>query len=258
MRLFRYSILIIIALAISYSPTSSAQTNPDKLTIITGDYSPAIDKTLPDKGYVARLVKDAFALAGVEVEFLFMPWARGLRTVRDGKEAVIMYYAKQPERLKYFLFSDPLFEEDWFFFHLKRTPLEWNKLEDLYPYRIGATLSYSYSQKFHDLADSQKLNVYWVARDEQNWQMLMAGRIDIFPSTIIGWHQLSKIYSKPAIELVTTHPTPFVSHKNYLLFSKDHEKSRYYLNKFNLGFSKLKQNKKLSDYIPDTNKTWPE
>lgn len=264
MRIFTlFFITLVCSLSIATPWYVSAQTTTEKtqsktLTIVTGDYTPAIDHTLPDKGYVSRLVKDAFALAGIEVEFLFMPWARGLRTVRSGKEAVIMYYAKQPERLKYFTFSDPLFSEDWFFFHLKKTPFQWQTLEDLAQFRIGATLSYSYNEEFHDLADKNLLNVYWVARDEQNWQMLMAGRIDLFPSVIIGWHQLRKIYSERALDLITLHPKPFVTHKNYLLFSKEHPEAEYYRKQFNRGFTLLKQQKKLSDYIPDTDKNWPE
>jgi len=237
----------------------SAEKDLSSLLIVTGNYPPGIDEKQADNGYISRMVADAYALVDIKVEFLFMPWARGLRTVRMGREVAIMYYAKNAEREKYFLFSDPIFAEEWLFFHLKTTPVEWDKLTDLSRYRIGATLSYSYSEEFHDLADKKVLNVNWVARDSQNWQMLMAGRIDIFPSVITGWHQLRSIYTEDTLKQVTTHPKPLKTQLNHILFSKDHPDAEYYREKFNLGFAKLKKLRQVSYYIPNSeNKTWPE
>lgn len=228
------------------------------IVIVTGDYPPAIDESASDKGYVSRLVVDAFALENIKVEFIFVPWARGLRMIRLGKEACVMYYAKTPDRAKSFTFSEPLFEEEWLFFHLKTTPVKWQKLIDLSPYIFGATLSYSYSEEFHKLADKQALNVHWVARDKQNWQMLMGGRIDIFPSVKSGWHQLRQLYSEAAIKQVTTHPKPLKTQLNYLLFSKEHPDAAYFRKKFNQGFAKLKKLRPISYYIPDSEgKSWP-
>jgi len=84
----------------------------NSLVIVTGNYPPAIDSAKSDKGYVSRIVSDAFALEGIKVTFLFLPWARGSRMVRMGKEASIMYYAKTQNRMKDFIFSDPIFEEE--------------------------------------------------------------------------------------------------------------------------------------------------
>jgi len=242
-------------------PTSAliaAEGDLTSLVIVTGNYPPAINNAENDKGYISRLVSDAFALEGIKVEFVFVPWARGLRMTRLGSEACIMYYAKTPERMKSFTFSAPLFEEEWLFFHLKSTPVKWQKLTDLSRYIIGATLSYSYSEEFHKLADEQALNVHWVARDKQNWQMLMAGRVDIFPSAKIGWYQLRQLYSETSIKQITTHPKPLKTQLNYLLFSKEHPQAEYFRNKFNQGFAKLKKLRPLSYYIPDSeSKSWP-
>lgn len=233
----------------------------DELTsivIVTGDYPPAINNLDADKGYISRLVSDAFALEGIKADFLFVPWARGLRMTRLGRESCIMYYAKTPDRIKSFLFSEPILEEEWLFFHLKSTPVKWQKLTDLSRYIIGATLSYSYSEEFHKLADEQALNVHWVARDKQNWQMLMAGRIDIFPSAKTGWYQLRQLYSEAALEQITTHPKPLKTNLGYLLCSKEHPNGEFYRDKFNQGFAKLKKLRAVSYYIPDSEgKSWP-
>jgi len=244
-------------------PTSeliAAENDLTSLVIVTGNYPPAINESENDKGYISRLVSDAFALEGIKVEFLFVPWARGLRMTRLGSEACIMYYGKNSGRIKSFIFSEPIFEEEWRFFHLKNTHVEWQKLTDLSRYVIGATLSYTYTEEFHKLADQQELSVHWVARNKQNWQMLMAGRIDIFPfpSVKTGWYQLRQLYSEAAIQQVTTHPKPLKIQLNYLLCSKEHPNAEYFRDKFNQGFSKLKKLRSLSYYIPDSeNKSWP-
>ena len=99
-------------------PLHSAIAKDDlsSIVIVTGNYPPAINNLANDKGYISRLVSDAFALAGIETEFLFVPWARGLRMAELGGEACIMYYTKTADRDKSFTFSDPLFEEEWLFF----------------------------------------------------------------------------------------------------------------------------------------------
>jgi len=238
---------------------NAADNNLASLVIITGNYPPAIDGARSDKGYVAKIVSDAFSLEGITVNFLFLPWARGLHTVRKGDEVAIMYYAKTQERAENFLFSDALFEEEWVFFHLKKNEIQWKQLTDLSKFNIGATLSYSYSEEFHELAKNKVLNVNWVTRDKQNWQMLMNGRIDIFPNMASSKHQLDKLFQPHDIAKVTFHKKPLAKQLNYLLFSKKHSDSEYFKNKFNLGFSKLKKLRPISYYIPNTeNKTWPE
>lgn len=229
------------------------------IVIVTGNYPPAINEAEKDKGYIARLVSDAFALEGINAEFLFVPWVRGLEIVARGKQVCVMYYTKNTERLKSFIFSDAIFAEQWLFFHLKTTKFEWEKLTDLSRFRVGATLSFSYSEEFNDLADSQQLNVHWVTRDKQNWHMLMAGRIDMFPNVKSSWHQLQSLYSKEALDLVTTHPKPLKTQLNYLLFSKEHPQAKYFKVKFNQGFAKLKKLRPMSYYIPDSNgNDWPD
>ncbi len=243
-----------------YAPLHSVIAKDDlsSIVIITGNYPPAINNLANDKGYISRLVSDAFALEGIKAEFVFVPWARGLRMTELGNEACVMYYTKTADRAKLFTFSEPLFEEEWLFFHLKSTLIKWQKLTDLSRFIFGATLSYSYSKEFHQLADEGALNVNWVSRDKQNWQMLMAGRIDIFPSTKTGWYQLRQLYGEAHINKITTHPKPLKKQLNYLLFSKKHPNADYFRVKFNQGFAKLKLLRPISYYMPDSDyKSWP-
>jgi len=185
----------ILLLCLLLSITTIANVENSKqlktITIVTGNYAPALDENAIDKGYVARLVTDAFALEGIKTKFIFVPWARAIRMVRRNKEVAVMYYAKTKNGAEDFLYSDPLFQSTWLFFHLKTTKIHWQTLADLAPYRIGAAFGYTYTPKFNNFADERILNVHWASRDEQNWRMLIAGRIELYPSPEnIAWYQL--------------------------------------------------------------------
>jgi len=232
---------------------------PKHLVIVTGDYSPLIDSSKADYGQVSKLVSDAFAEVGISVSFRFFPWARAIRLARIGKEAAVMYYGKTDDRALDFYFSAPLFREDWLLFHKQGVQFSWRHLEDLSDFRFGATLSYTYTERFHQLADSNVLKVHWVGSDEQNWKMLMRDRVDIVAFPIVGWNQLNTLYQNQANQTFTTHEKPLSSQLNYLLFSKNHKHSEYFLAKFNEGFNMLKSKSVLTDYLPDyIDQQWPE
>jgi polar amino acid transport system substrate-binding protein len=236
----------------------ASEGNLKSILIVTGEYSPAIDENKDDKGYISRLVSDAFALEGIKAEFLFVNWPRAEYMVETGKEVCVMYYAKNQKRIKSFLFSEPIFEEKWLFYHLKKTEVNWNELEDLSSYIIGGTKSYSYSEEFYDLIAKKILQVNWVTRDEQNWKMLMAGRIDIFPNLErIGLHKLKEIYGEEATRSVVANPKPLATQLNYLLCSKKHPNGEYFRDKFNQGFAKLKKIRAFSSYNTRSNNNWP-
>ena len=256
----KVSLLILCLFFLLAIKTSSPHTlQPDSIIIVTGNYAPALDEDAKDKGYVARLVTDAFALANIKTKFIFVPWARAIRMVRRNKEVAVMYYAKTKDGAKDFLYSEPLFQSTWLFFHLKTTKLHWQKLADLAPYQIGAAFGYTYTEQFNDFADERVLNVHWASRDEQNWRMLMVGRIDLYPSPEnIAWYQLKQLFNVKTLDLITADPKPFKTQLNYLLFAKNHPQAKYFKEKFNIGFNKLKKLKKISDYIPGIeNKHWP-
>lgn len=48
------------------------------------EWEPYIGPRLPDQGYVAALIRAAYAEQGVQVEIVFYPWARALHLARTG------------------------------------------------------------------------------------------------------------------------------------------------------------------------------
>ena len=229
------------------------------IVIVTGQYPPLIDKNRLDKGYIARLVSDAFAQEGISTEFLFVPWGRALRMVDAGKEVAVMYYAKTKKRSESFIFSDPIFSDNWVFFYLKKTKVNWQELEDLAGYKIAATISYTYNKEFYRLANNNTLNVVWQPYDKNNWHLLMTGRVDIFANGHSAWNYVTENYPPEIVNQLAIHPKPLAHQFDYLLFSKAHPDAAYFQEKFNQGFTKLKRMKTLEHYLPHkVGMSWPE
>ncbi|WDE07879.1 transporter substrate-binding domain-containing protein [Thalassomonas viridans] len=247
------------AAAAEGEPHQKGAKGKNSIVIVTGQFSPLIDESRADKGHISRLVTDIFAQAGITTEFLFVPWGRALRMVELGQEAAVMYYDKNEQRAESFTFSDPMLWDNWVLFHLKERNIHWQRLEDLSVYKIGATISYTYTQEFYHLADENVLSVSWHPYDMQGWKMLLAGRLDIFANTESAWYYVKQEFPPQTLAELVVHPKPLAAQLGHILFSKVHPDGDYFREQFNLGFTRLKKVKTLADYLPDKlGVPWPE
>jgi len=144
--------------------------------LATLEWAPYIGQALPDGGFVAEVVREAFKRQGQGVEFRFMPWARVVVVAKAGEVAGYLpeYYAKELE--KDFLLSEPLPAGPLGFFKLKNRAVSWKTLDDLKPYRIGVVRGYVNTREFDARKDLKKEEV---AEDVLNLRKLVAGRIDL-------------------------------------------------------------------------------
>ena len=58
--------------------------NPNRVVIANGEWNPYFSENLRYYGVVSRIVKEAFESEGIEVEYVFRPWKRGME---DAKKA---------------------------------------------------------------------------------------------------------------------------------------------------------------------------
>jgi len=221
--------------------------------LTNGDWAPYYSKKLKHYGVASRIVKEAFALEGVRVEYGFFPWKRGFKMAEAGKWDGAVAWNKTPEREKFFYFSDVLWESGWVFFHLKSYPFDWNSLDDLKNVKIGGTLEYIYTVEFLAAEQEGRLKVDRVTTDEQNFRKLLSGRIRIFPQlTDVGFYQLQQLFKPETVKLFTHHPKPLGTHHDYVLLSKKIERNKRLITLFNKGLKKLKDSGKHKQFFDES------
>ena len=103
-------------LAASWLSAASAQPGPAKpmpasapkvVRLATLDWEPYIGQKLPDQGYTAALIREAFKDQGWTVKIEFYPWARALHLARTGEVDGLMPEYFNSSRKNEFMYSFP-------------------------------------------------------------------------------------------------------------------------------------------------------
>jgi len=214
------------------------------ISIATLEYSPWTGKNLKFNGFVNHVITEAFQREGYSVKFTYLPFRRGVTETKDGLYAALSYVYWSKDREKEFYLSEPINEEKIVFFHLKTNPMkDWNTLEDLRYYKIGATRGYTYTKAFWDLANTKRLRVDVSDSDIQNFKKLFNGRIGLFPSGLVnGYDLLQKEFDVSQSHLLSYHPKPLSKTTGHLAFTRSGKNSENLLRIFNQGLAKLKKN----------------
>ncbi|WLQ11626.1 ABC transporter substrate-binding protein [Hahella aquimaris] len=212
---------IIVTLAATFC--GAAET----ITISTGDYSPwAVEKSTYG-GYVNRLVREAFKRKNIKVEFVYLPWKRAYEEVRTLRVHASSFWFFNEERNAEFYQVGPVSWHNEVFFHLKSNPIpNWSKFSDLKPYRVGATIGYTYSDEFWNAARSNVFGLEETARDDINFRKLLRRRIDLFPiDEMTGWRIVREQFDPGMADLLTTLAKPLTTTQGFILFSRAHPDS---------------------------------
>lgn len=223
------------------------------ISISTAEYSPWTGKTLKHGGFVNHVITEAFKREGYIVKYKYYPWKRTYEQAKKGRFHATSYWYKSKEREKDFYYSDPITIEKLVFFYLKSNPMkDWNTLNDLKGYRIGATREYTYTKEFWDAAKSKRLRVDVANTDKQNFNKMLKGRIDIFPSGLVsGYSILQKDFDASISHLISFHSKPLSETTGHLLFPRSRKNSEKLLRIFNQGLAKLKKEGLYDKFMDD-------
>ena len=214
----------------------------ETITILNGEWAPYTSEKLKHFGVSSHIVTEAFALSGIKVNYDFYPWARIGKMVEYGKKGgITLIYTKTPEREKYAVYSDPILVAKSVFFHLKRTPFDWETIDDLKGVTMGGTLSYNYGPEIHAAEKNEAITIQWVSTDFQNIKKLLAERIDIFPIALdVGYALLNAEFSREEAQLITYHPKPYIVQKFHVMISVKNNAHKRLIRLFNKGLRSLK------------------
>jgi len=212
------------------------------INIATLEYHPWTGKSLKFNGFVNHVIEEAFRRRGYTVNYVYLPWKRGLVETKNGQYAALSYVYFSKDREKEFYLSGPISEEKIVLFHLKSNPIKDRQtLDDLSNYKFGATRGYTYTKEFWNAAKTKRINVDVTNTDKQNFKKLLVGRIAIFPSGLVnGYNFLQKEFHASKSHLLTYHPKPLSETTGHLAFSINRKNSENLLQIFNQGLAELK------------------
>lgn len=231
--------------------TFTLQLNAQTIIRITnGEWEPHLSSQSYEYGLSSHIVKEAFKLEGINVEWGFFPWKRAYEIAKDGEfwDASAIWWPTQQTK-KDFLISDPVMKSSLVFFHLKTHDFHWESTDDLKDLTVGLTRGYGYGDA---LLNAQQKNIIYtetVTTDEQNFMKMLSGRIDIFPNDrVVGYTQLRNSLKSDA-PLFTHHPKEFEVRTLNLIISKNSKNAHLFLSKFNAGLKKLRDSGQYNNMI---------
>ncbi len=234
----RFLLLVICAFI-----ASNSYAEVKTLKITTGDWPPFCSED-KNNSIALKIIAEAFALKGINVEYVFLPWKRAyLAAVNDNEYDASAIWRKTDERLRDCYFSDEVISVTTSFFYLKSRPFKWKSYNDLKGIKIGATIGYSYGEDFDRLKSNRFLMVEETSTDKQNFMKLLYGRIRLFPvEKDVGEFTLNKYFTPEQVKMISIDSKPVNVTPCYLIIPKrTGSKGIEILRIFNSGLSELKK-----------------
>ncbi|ARV19032.1 hypothetical protein AEP_02104 [Curvibacter sp. AEP1-3] len=217
------------------------------LRLATGELPPYATQERPDQGIALDIVRRAFALEGLEVEYTFKPWTRTLEESRAGLWDATAYWGRNPERDKGFLISDNVLTEQWVLVYrqaaFKDAPFDWKVLSDLKDLRMGVVQSYTYTPEFWAMHKAGTLKTVVAPDDIANLRLLIGGRLDVVPmERNVACYLMQHHFMDSEVQDLRAHPRLFAPNfTTHVMFSDKLPDSAARLQAFNRGLRALKR-----------------
>ncbi|WP_108650055.1 substrate-binding periplasmic protein [Dongshaea marina] len=204
--------------------------------------APWTSAQLPGFGTASQIATQAFALENRQAEIEVMPWKDAYNQAKQGKFQATLGWIYNKQRAKDFLYSVPVFRTNYYWFYRKdspKAPFNWEELDKHKGLRVGITRGYFYGKEFDELKEKGSLTLIEADSDEENFQKLLAGSIDLFPHNLcVGYYQLRYTFVETMTE-ITHSPFAFSVNNLHLLFNRVSADSPKLLEIFNRGMTKL-------------------
>ncbi|BBD08389.1 substrate-binding periplasmic protein [Desulfovibrio ferrophilus] len=224
---------VAVALFILLTVGSCAQA--ETIRLATLEWPPYIGQELEQQGYVAEIIRTAFARSDIEVDLTFMPWKRTVEETRVGRfQGYVPEYFSQELR-KDFVFSIPVPGGPLVLLARRGSGISYSTLKDLTPYRIGIVKGYVNTREF-DAASY--LNKQPFVDDLTNLRMLLRKRVDLVTMDLLVGLYLARKHLGGTRDIEALQPA--LEHKLlYLCFPKSRDDHLRLLVAFNSGITAM-------------------
>ncbi|HEY9041116.1 MAG TPA: transporter substrate-binding domain-containing protein [Rheinheimera sp.] len=229
-----FTVPLLMAMLAVLPPAAQAE----RLKLASSNYYPHYAEDLPQQGVVTEIVRQAFLLQGIEIDVEFMPFARAYRESQQASYIGLIAAWYDDERAEHFYYSQPLYANQIVFFKRKSEQIQYHDYADIARQQLRLALVQGYLQP-EGLLQSQP-NLVRVAQDEQAFQMLARGRVDLVPADKLnGLYLLQQ--KMPADSDRIDYLTPALELRPmYLLLSKQDPRAEALIQLFNTSLTELR------------------
>ncbi|WP_028865727.1 substrate-binding periplasmic protein [Psychromonas aquimarina] len=236
--------LLISFLLLAWSINVSAS---EKVVLAIGEWAPYVSQESSCDKLVEVIVREAFKLQDIEVEYKYFPWKRSYNQVLKGTMIGTFPWWFSEKRAQNFIYhKEPLIIANEVFFHLKSTDFKWESVGDLKKYKIGGTLGYEHVERFK----MQGIDLDIAVKEELSFKKLLIGRIDALPANFfVGYATINRLFSPAKVPLFTNHPKVIRKAGMFMLLSKKSAKAQETADKLDIGLKELKKSGRYDEII---------
>ena len=210
-----------------------------EIAMLTVEWAPHYGSELPEQGLTTAIVKAAFKAGGHDSAVDFIPWARALKEVEEGKADIVMGAYHNKEREEIYIFSDPIY-----FLELgliARPGLgvsRYDDLRDLTPYSIGISRGFANSEEFDS---ASYLDKHVATFPNLNIRKLFRGRIDmaVMNFDLFRYEARKEGFCISDVEFMEP---PLETHGLYLMASRNIDDGEKIIQDFNRGLDRIRKN----------------
>ncbi|MCX4029479.1 transporter substrate-binding domain-containing protein [Endozoicomonas sp. SM1973] len=225
----------------------------EPITLATGEYPPYNSVTFQHYGLMPKIITEAFATVGYQVNFVFLPWSKAYYLSKIGNVDGTAQWFNSEERKIDHIYSHPILSEKVVWFYLREYQFDWKTLDDLTGIRICALRGFTYTHEFHRAIRAGNLHVSFVNYIDQCFKMILAGRTDITLENIeVAYYKLRSLFKPELVSQFVYHQKPFQVSYNHLLISKKTLDAQKIINDFNRGLKQLKTSGKINQILKNS------
>lgn len=171
--------------AIVLSASTAMASAAEPVSIVFDDASPPTMYQLRDghaAGIYPAIVRSAFERMGSKADIKAQPFRRMMANLQQGTSGAGALI-RTPEREAFADYSAPYYVEQLALYSATARKLHFESVADLAGHKLGVIRGWSYGKEFDAARAARLFEVEEVDSDEQNFEKLMLGRIDMAVAT---------------------------------------------------------------------------
>ncbi|RED44672.1 substrate-binding periplasmic protein [Aestuariispira insulae] len=230
--------------------TSALAQDARVVRFTTTHYPPYLDEQSSGGGFFTQIIREAYKTQGYQMEVKFFPWKRAVILAKDaqGFDGIFTFGTINEERERDYVISDPLPSLEWGFFRRVDRPIAYQKMDDLFPYRIGIVRGYAYGGGFDE--QKEKFQSIVVANNDIALiRMLADDRADVILSDrYFAEYQLNRDLVDLRDQITFMEPA-LVTQGQWLAVSKKTDDPEAKVAAFNAGLKILRDSGRMQDIL---------